>query len=57
MHTGPMGCFMLVLWPNKYKLGHIDLIPIQYHIHLKKPENLNFPMCHIGICLFYRGSM
>ena len=43
-HTGPIGCIMLIVWPYKYKLGHIDLILIIHHIHMK---NLNFPMCHM----------
>ena len=34
-HVGPIGHIMLALWSHKYKLGHIDLILIIHHIHLK----------------------
>ena len=37
-HGGPIGCIMLVLWPHKYKVGHIDLILIKHHNLLKPPE-------------------
>ena len=28
VHAGSIGCIMLAVWPYKYKLGHMDLIPI-----------------------------
>ena len=31
--AGSIGCTMLMLWPHKYKVGHIDLILI-YHQNL-----------------------
>ena len=46
-HTGPIGYTKLMLWPHKYKVGHIDLILMTP----KSPENLNFPMCHtVRVC-------
>ena len=36
-HVGPIGCFMLILWSHKYKLGHIDLILMTPHSP-EKPE-------------------
>ena len=52
-HTGSIGCFMLVLWPHKYKLGHIDLIPIKQHIHLKHLKTLIFPCVTLTLCISY----
>ena len=46
-HAGPMGCTMLVLWPHKYKVGHIDLILIYIQNLLKF---LNFHLCHMYLC-------
>ena len=40
--TDPIGCFMLTVLPYKYELGHIDLIPMIHHIHLKKPWKPEF---------------
>ena len=50
-HACPIGCFMLVLWPHKYKVGHIDLILIRHHISLIHLKNLNFPMCNMYLDL------
>ena len=36
-HADPIGCTMLVLWPHKYKVGHIDLIHIDQNL-LNSPE-------------------
>ena len=33
-HAGPIGCILLMLWPHKYKVDHIDLI-------LMKHQNLH----------------
>ena len=38
MHTGPKGCTMLALWPDKYKVGHIDLILIKHQNLLNSLE-------------------
>ena len=35
IQAGSIGHIMLMLWPHKYKLAHIDLILIIHHIHLK----------------------
>ena len=45
-HAGSMGCFMLMVWLHKFKVGHYDLIIMTLHSP-EKPENLNIPMCHI----------
>ena len=37
-HTDPIGCTMLILWPHKYKVGHIDLILIKHQNLLNSPE-------------------
>ena len=41
-HTGPIGCIMLALWPHKYKVGHIDLIPIKHQNLLNSTETPEF---------------
>ena len=38
IHAGPIGCIMLMLWPHKYKVGHIDLIFIKHQNLLYSPE-------------------
>ena len=37
-YAGSIGCIMLVLWPHKYKVGHIDLILIKHQNPLNSPE-------------------
>ena len=41
-HTVPIGCTMLVPWPHKYKVGHIDLILIYHHNLLNSPDISEF---------------
>ena len=38
IQAGPIGCTTLVLWPHKYKVGHIDLILIYHQYLLNSPE-------------------
>ena len=45
-HAGLIECFMVTVWPHKFKVGHHDLIIMTPHFP-EKPENLNIPMCHI----------
>ena len=51
IHTGPIGCTMLVLWPHKYKVGHVDVILIYHHNLLNLPEIPEFSCVshYIGI--------
>ena len=42
---------MLMLWPYKYKVGHIDLIHRRHHIPLKPPENPEFSYVSYLLCL------
>ena len=34
-HAHSIGHIRLMWWPNKFKVGHIDLILVIHHIHLK----------------------
>ena len=43
IHAGPHRMFMLMVWPQKYKLSQID--PNSYNT-LHSPEKLHFLMCH-----------
>ena len=45
-HAGSIGYTKLMLWPHKYKVGHIDLILIKHHICQIHLKILNFHMCH-----------
>ena len=49
-HTGPIGCTMLLLWPHKYKVGHIDLILIYHQNLLNSPEIPEFS------CVSYKDT-
>ena len=48
-YAAPIGCTIVVLWPNKYKVGYIDLILIKTKISLIHLKFLNFHVCHIGM--------
>ena len=37
-HADSIGCTMHMLWPHKYKVGHIDLILIKHQNLLDSPE-------------------
>ena len=37
-HAGLIECTMFVLWPHKYKIGHIDLIHIIHQNLLNSPK-------------------
>ena len=53
-HTGPIGCIMLMLWPHRYKVGHIDLILIKHNNLLKPPEIPEFS--YVSHTPFYRKA-
>ena len=57
MHAGTIGCTMLVLLPHKFKVGHIDLIPIYHHNLLNSPEIPEFSyVSHLFIYLLIKCS-
>ena len=42
IHAGPIRCFMLMVWPHKFKVGHQPNYHKTPHSP-EKPENLNIP--------------